>query len=770
MARTQTSLGDFSPTLPTLPDLPRSRQVRPDANPMRAAFWAFVFLCPALAFAAEPWERRPVTAADVARFPAPGTVAPGSFAFTIGGKALTYLKAESPGGGLVLWRWELSGNTRRVIAQPPGRGDTDANVSQAEALRRERMRLRDSGITQIVRASKADVAVIPLHGDLYLLRGDAALERLTQTPAPEIDPQLTPDGTKVGFVRDDELYLIDLATKKETRLTSGAKPGVTHALAEFIAQEEMDRFSGFWWASDGSRIAFQETDERHVPLYSIAHEGSEIWSLETHHYPFAGAANARVRLGTLTLGKSEAAWLNLAGSAEDDYLARVVWESATSLLVQRLSRDQKSLRLYRVEVESGRSSLLLEERSATWVNLHDDLKVLRDGFLWSSERTGFRHLERRGKDGALARVLTSGDWPVDSVLLVDEPRGEVWFASGREDPCAMHVDRVALDGGPIARVTSAPGMHRAVVSRDGRYFVDVHSRLDAPPKTTLRGRDGKLLATIADGVEDPRVAELRLAPPVLTEYKNRDGVTLRGAYYAPRSRALGGKAPLVVMVYGGPHLQTVTNSWAMTADLTAQLLAGRGFAVWKTDNRGSARRGHEFEAALNRNMGDVEVRDQVDGVKFVGASWNEVDTTRVGVTGGSYGGYMTLRCLTMAPEVFKAGVAVAPVTDWDGYDTCYTERYMGTPENNPEGYRAASVLTHAGDLSGALLLVHGMLDENVHFRHSARLANALIAAGRPFELLPIPDARHGARKEDDRTYITERMAAFFEQRLGPRAP
>ncbi len=742
------------------------------ATRLRAALLALVLINPAHSFAEgiDDKPKRAVATSDVARFPAPGTVSPGSFAFTVDGKALTYLKEEAPGAGRVLWRMELAGHAQRVIARPPGRGNTDANVSEAEALRRERMRLRDSGISQIVRASKADVSIVPLQGDLYLLRGDAPLERLTKTVAPEIDPHLTPDGAKVGFVREDELFEIDVATKKETKLTSGAKLGVTHGLAEFVAQEEMDRFSGFWWAPDGSRIAYQETDERHIPVYSIAHQGSEKWSLESHRYPFAGAANSNVRLGALTLGKSETTWLKFAGSGDDDYLARVHWESPSSILVQRLSRDQKSVRLYRVETDSGRSSQLLEERSATWVNLHNDLRLLKNGFLWASERTGFRHLERRAKDGSLARVLTSGDWPVDEVLLVDETRGEVWFASGREDPCAMQVYRVSLDGGPIEQVTTEPGMHKAVVSQDGRQFVDVHSSLDMPPKTTLRDRTGKPLATIADGREDPRVSELRLVPPVLTEYKNRDGVTLRGAYYAARSRALGAKAPLIVMVYGGPHVQTVTNSWAMTADLTAQLLTERGFAVWKTDNRGSARRGHEFEAALNRNMGDVEVRDQVDGVRFVGASWNDVDTTRVGVTGGSYGGYMTLRCLTNASEVFKAGVAVAPVTDWDGYDTCYTERYMGTPENNPDGYRAASVLTHAKDLSGALLLVHGMLDENVHFRHSARLANALIAAGRPFEFLPIPDARHGARKEGDRKYITERMAAFFEQRLGLPSP
>jgi dipeptidyl-peptidase-4 len=227
----------------------------------------------------------------------------------------------------------------------------------------------------------------------------------------------------------------------------------------------------------------------------------------------------------------------------------------------------------------------------------------------------------------------------------------------------------------------------------------------------------------------------------------------------------GEKKPLVVMVYGGPHVQTVTESWSMTADLTAQFLASQGFAVWKLDNRGSSRRGYEFESAIAWNMGEREVADQVEGVKFLAGSHPEVDTSRVGITGGSYGGYMTLRSMLLAPEVFKAGVAIAPVTDWDGYDTGYTERYMGTPKTNPSGYKASSVLARVESLNGKLLVIHGMLDENVHFRHSARLATALIAAAKPFELLPIPNERHSSRKVPERTYIAHRLAEFFKASL-----
>ena len=252
-------------------------------------------------------------------------------------------------------------------------------------------------------------------------------------------------------------------------------------------------------------------------------------------------------------------------------------------------------------------------------------------------------------------------------------------------------------------------------------------------------------------------------------FRGRSGAELYGAYYPPRSAAFGPKAPLVVMLYGGPHVQYVSEVWNLTADLTAQLLAERGFAVWKMDNRGSSRRGLAFESAISRNMGSIEVRDQADGVAFLAGTRPEVDARRVGVTGSSYGGYMTLRCLTEAPEVFRTGVSVAPVTDWDGYDTCYTERYMGTPANNPSGYRTASVLTRVDRIKGDLLIVHGMVDENVHFRHTARLVSALIAADKPFRLLPLPEERHSSRKEEGRKYVSEQLVGFFEASLGVAA-
>jgi dipeptidyl-peptidase-4 len=723
-----------------------------------------------------PPQRRAVDAEMVSRLPYPGTIVPSAIAFTPDGKAVTYLKSEDASLSRVLWKAEVAGGATKVITRPPGSGDVEGKLSPEEALRRERQRLTATGISQVIRADKVDVTIVPIAGDLYLQKGEEPLIRLTETKGPEIDPKPSPDGTKVAFVRDGDLFVLDIASKTETQLTHGATDGLTHGLAEFIAQEELDRFTGYWWSPDGSKIVYQETDERHIPLYTIAHQGGEEYSIETHRYPFAGAANAKVRLGIVPSSGGETKWLESFGVFDNDYLARVQWESPSALLVQRLTRDQKMLRLLRVDLGSGKVATLIEDKSDTWIDLHDDLRTLEGTgeILWSSARTGYRHLELYDRDGKLLHTLTSGDWAVDTlsahqgirgVVGLDSKRREVWFMAGRETPLEDHLYRVSLDGGRIERLTQEAGTHRAVVARDCEHFVVISSSLRKPPVTTIRDRAGKVIATLDDSSKDPRLSEVNLVSPELTEFKSRDGVTLYGAYYAPKSQALGTKAPVILMVYGGPTLQTVTNSWTMTADLTAQLLTERGFAVWKMDNRGSSRRGEAFQTPVYHQLGVVEVRDQVDGIKFITGSHPEVDGSRVGVTGGSYGGYMTLRCLTEAPDVFRAGVSVAPVTDWDGYDTAYTERYMGTPQNNAAGYKTSSVLPRAYSLQGSLLVIHGMLDENVHFRHTARLTTALIHATKPFELLPLPDERHSSRRPEDRRYVAERMVTFFEKAL-----
>jgi dipeptidyl-peptidase-4 len=682
----------------------------------------------------------------VARYPRPGTAVPGKISFSPDGKLLAFLHSEEGGLSRVLWAMDVATGERRVLFAPPAEGVTDANVSREEALRRERQRLRETGVTHYAWAEEGDSLLVPLRGEAWVVSGGTA----TCAAKGAVDPHLSPDGARLAFVRDGELHVADVAGAGERRLTHDAQPGVTNGLAEFVAQEEMARFSGFWWSRDGRNLAYAQVDERHIPIYTIPHYGKDAVEFDHHRYPFAGAQNARVKLGVIPAEGGKTVWMDLG---DYEYLARAAWHPDGRLFAQLQTRDQRRLELRAFDPATGKGVTLLVEESDLWINLHHDLRFVPETgeFLWASERSGFKHLELRRADGSLARVLTSGEWSVDHVQGFD-PKGRRVAFSAANPATEWQVFVASLDGGDPVRLTKEPGVHEAVFSRDFASWVDVHDSRTRPPSVRLRNPDRVVHASAA--------VDLPLVPPEPFAFRTRDGAELYGTIYRPAKLP----APLVVQVYGGPHVQTAVDSWLCTVELRAQYLAKQGFLVMRVDNRGSWRRGLRFEGAIARRMGTVEVRDQVDGVNFA-KSKGWVDGDRLGIYGWSYGGYMTLMCLLKAPEVFKAGVAGAPVAAWDGYDTHYTERYMGTPSENPDGYREASALNFADRLRGKLLLIHGMLDENVHFRHTARFVDALIKANKPYELLLYPSERHMPRGEKDRRNLEERIVDFFKASL-----
>lgn len=724
---------------------------------------------------------------EVAKYPLPGTAIAGSFQWSPDGRWLTML--DSADGSLVrqLWVEPVDGSApRRVMFEPEDGGATEENLSPEEKLQRERKRERNLGVTQYAWAHTGARVLVPLRGDLWVQDGpDAAPRKVVDTEGgPALDPLLSRDGQHLAWVQDAEVYTLPLHEPgaKPRQLTTGARgTGKTHGLAEYIAQEEMGRHRGFWWSHDGERIAYTEVDETHIPTYRIAHQGRpDPGSFEDHGYPFAGQPNAKVRLGVVRRTGGPTFWIELGLEGEpatyDLYLARVHWLPDGGLVAQIQDRAQTRLDLVRYDLDAGERTLLLTERSDVWINLHDDFRPLeakegelRGAFLWASEKTGFRHLSLHDRTGKEIRALTAGEWMVDGVEGVDEQSGHVYFTATKDGPTEMHLYRVPLAGGEIVRLTSEPGMHGIAMDHDCRTFVDTHSDLQSPPRITLRSAaDGAVIRELPVA-PDPRVHELGLRPPRLVTLTSRDGVELHGAIYEPPPGTAGGPPwPAIVSVYGGPHAQRVTRSYGMTVDMRAQYLASLGFLVFKLDNRGSARRGLRFEGAIKHDMGNLEVQDQVDGVRWL-VDQGLADPARVGIYGWSYGGYMAAMALARAPETFKAAVAGAPVSSWDGYDTHYTERYMGTPQGNPEGYASSSVLTHVPNIRGSLMIVHGLIDENVHFRHAARLIDALVKARKPHDLMLFPDERHMPRSEADRIYMEERMRDFFVRELGPQA-
>ena len=705
---------------------------------------------------------------EVAKFPPPGMSTPVSFSFSPDDSLLTYLYGPNQSPVRQLYAMDTETGEARVIQVSVDPDDVELSLD--EQLLRQRQRQLGEGIVRYSWAGKRDVMLIPAQSGVYLKYGiDSPARLLVSSEAgPIIDPQLSRDGSMIAFVRDADLNVASVDGGEPRQITQGARgTGKTHGLAEYIAQEEMGQLNGFWWSKDGSHIAFKEVDETHIPTYRIMHQGSEdtgTSAQEDHRYPFAGEPNAKVRLGVVSTSSLETVWMDL-GDDEDIYLARVAWMPDGSLCAQIENRKQTRLDLVRFDISTGIRTTLLTETSDVWINLHDMLRPLDDGgFVWASEQTGFMHLYLYDAHGNLVRQLTDGNWVVDSLEGVDKKSRIAYFTGSEDGPTERHLYRVSLDGGSIDRITSERGTHLVTLDHGCRTFADVFSSVDTSPTVTLRSlADGSTLHTIYEP-DDPRLETLDLAPPELVTILSRDGETLHGAVYHPPSEFGVGPFPSVVYVYGGPHAQVVSNHWSMTCALRVQHLRSQGYLVFSLDNRGSARRGLAFEGNIKHNMGDIEVRDQVDGVRWL-VDQGLADPARVGVYGWSYGGYMALMCLSRAPDVFTMGVAGAPVTHWDGYDTHYTERYMGTPESNPEGYRESSVMASIDRLEGSLLIVHGLIDENVHFRHTARLLNSLIRARKLYELLLFPNERHMPRSLEDRVYMEDRISEFFERNL-----
>jgi len=713
---------------------------------------------------------------EVARYPLPGMVQPGALAFSPDDRHATYLHSPERSLRRELWAEDVEGGETTVVAGADG-GATEDDLSLDEKLRRERQRELGIGVTRYAWAERGDRLIVPGPGGVEVVDGLApgAGRRtlLSDLDHPVLDPALSPDGDLLGFVLDAEVHVVAADGSGGRRaVTAGARgTGRTNGLAEFVAQEELDRARGWWWSPDASLIAYAEVDDTHIPVYRIVHQGSDAvgdGAEEDHRYPFAGAANASVRLAVVPVpgvadDPAPPVWADLPGLA-DGYLARVGWFDDGSLAVQVLDRSQTRLELLRVDTTTGATTTLVVEESEVWVNVHDCFRPLPGGrFVWASERTGFRHLEVRDAGGGLQQVLTAGPWMVEDVAAV---RGEgdvptVWFTGTADGATERHLYSVPLAGGEPQRVTEGSGTHVVVVDHACMRFVDVHSSVDHPPAVTLRLLvDGSALRAVGDA-PDPRVEALGLVPPALTTVAARDGEDLHVALYVPDG---DGPFPTVVAVYGGPHAQLVTDGWARTVALRAQHLRGLGYLVVSVDNRGSWGRGLAFEGAVRHDLGSLEVQDQVDALRAL-AGRGLVDLDRVGIYGWSYGGYLSALCLAKAPDVFRAAVAGAPVTSWDGYDTCYTERYMGTPQGNPDGYERSSVMTHAGAIRGALMLVHGLIDENVHFRHTARLLNALVQERITSELVLFPDERHVPRAEADRLFMEQRVVAFLTQHV-----
>ncbi|MEO6325694.1 MAG: S9 family peptidase, partial [Thermoanaerobaculia bacterium] len=602
--------------------------------------------------------------------------------------------------------------------------------------------------------------------DLWLhdVAGKSA-RRLTHDSDEEEVPTFSPDGTRVAFVRKNDLFVLQVATGVETRLTQSGTEHVYNGKLDWVYEEELaNRRSGrsYEWAPDSSAIVFLRLDENRVPSSPILNFLPVHGTVREQRYPKAGDPNAipSVHLVDLTTGRTT----SIAFNPDDLYVApEFSWTAdGTSACFLTLNRAQTELTV-QLLARTGGTKTLLTEKDPHWINSIEPPRFLKDGsgFLLLSERSGFLHLYRFGMDGKLTNAVTQGRWLIHRSPELDEKAGLVYLVGTEQDPREQHVYRVRLDGSGFTRLTKEAGTHSLDLSPDGSLFIDSFSDSATPPRIALSRADGTRVALLDEPVN--ALAEFRLGKTELGSFTGKDGTLFYTRLLKPADFDPGKKYPVVVFVYGGPHAQVVKNSWGVSS-LLDEVMASKGYLVWSMDNRGSWGRGHAFETPLAGRTGKVELADQLEGIAHL-KKQAFVDPARIGLWGWSYGGYLTLYAATHAGETFKCAVAGAPVTDWKYYDTIYTERYLKTPKENAAGYEDSAPLTSAGKLGTRLLIIHGTADDNVHMQNSMAFVDALMRAGKDFTFVPLPGQKHGPRDPAARLYSNRRILEFFEKNL-----
>jgi dipeptidyl-peptidase 4 len=599
---------------------------------------------------------------------------------------------------------------------------------------------------------------------LYAVDNGTAIQ-FTSDPEPAQDPKFSSDGTRLAFLRHHNLFVRPISGKNEKQLTKDHNDNLLNGEVDWVYSEELSVRSNYFWSPDGKSIAFLQTDESHVPVYPIVNWLPTHPSVDQEHYPKAGDPNPTVRLAVVGASGGKPKFITLTED-QDTYVPRFGWLRDGWLWAQVLNRTQDRMDLYFIDAHSGHSKKVLTESiSDGWVNVNDDMRVLKssDRFTWSSWRDGHTHLylysfdkgNPLGGEAKLDKQLTQGDFEVLSLDGIDEAAGLIYFSCNKDDVRQQQLYSVKLDGTGMTRVSQDDGVHAATFADDGKHYVDNYSAtLRAPSLSVCSG------STCQKFWQPREVQDLGLTTPKSVDFKAEDGTPLYGQLLLPANAS--GNIPLLINVYGGPAAQLVRNEWGGTTMLFHQLLAKNGYAVFTVDNRGTPNR--EFQTAIRHQFGAIELKDQLTALDQLLAQYPQLDRSRVAIWGWSNGGSMTLYALTHS-DAFKAGVSVAPVTDWHNYDTIYTERYMGLPKDNEKGYAGSSMPQAADKLHGALLLVHGTSDDNVHLQNSIQMIEGLLKAGKQFRFMPYPDKTHGIGGSQDRDHLFHMIQDFLDEKL-----
>ncbi|MFH2010702.1 MAG: S9 family peptidase [bacterium] len=694
---------------------------------------------------------------------------PRSFQWSADDRRLYYLRpGEKDARVLDLWQLDVTtGKASVLVTAASLRSRRPVTLTEEQKASQERRRVRSRGITRFGADKAGRSLLLPVGGLLHhhdLPTGRT--RRLLAAPGGELDPKLSPDGKSVAFVRAGNLFVLDVTTGQQRALTRTGTATLRNGVAEFIAQEELGRHTGHWWSPDGRQIAFAEVDEAPVRIVRRPEFHAHGINVVSQRYPSAGTANAKVRLAVVDVASGRTVWVDL-GPELDRYLARVRWVPP-GLAVQVLSRDQRTLTLRLADPRTGRSRVVLTERDARYLNLHDDLRPLekQSAFVWSTETSGHRQLLLYDWSGKRLSALSRRPLFVRKVVGLDEPGGVLYATVPTERGNQLQLYRFALDGkAPPRRITQRAGWHDVTFGRKGRHYVDRFSALNTPPQVRLHSADGVLVRAL-DTNPAAAYRSHALAQARFVEIPAEDGTSLNGLLLHPVGFDSRRNHPALVYVYGGPHGRSVANRWSRT-EPWHHFLAQRGFVVLLVDGRGTDYRGKTFEAKLYQQLGRVDVADVVAAARWLG-SRPGIDKSRLGLWGWSYGGYLTVMTLLRTGTLFRAGVAVAPLADWALYDTAYTERYLGHPARAREAYRQSRPMELASSLKTHLLLIHGMADDNVLLQHTLLLAKAFQHHGRRFDLMLYPGKKHSLKGPRTRTHLVGELLGYFQRHLtGP---
>ena len=605
-------------------------------------------------------------------------------------------------------------------------------------------------------------------GDLYYFSAPRKMfKQLTATFSPEKNPQFSPDGCWLAYTRDHNLYVMEIETGLEHQLTHDGSDTIYNGWASWVYYEEIlgrsSRYRAFWWSPDSKRIAFLRFDDGPVPTFPIYRADGVHGELEIEHYPKAGDPNPKVRLGVVHVETGDLVWMNTE-EREDQYVAWPFWTpDSKQLFFQWMNRGQDHIILYAADPETGEKKEVYSEKQPSWVEFFEDIYFLQDGsgFLLRSDVDGWSHLYYYDTSGHLKRRLTQGEWSVRTIVLLDEKNRAVYFEGFQKNSTENHLYRVPLDGGGCQQLTQEQGTHHCRVAPGGKYFIDTYSSIQQPQKMELVSSEGKPIRILGDQ-KRPILDDYRLGHVELFTIPSGDGYNLPAVWILPSDLDTTRTYPVIFSIYSGPGFATVSNSFARLND---HFLAQHGIIVLSVDHRGSGHFGKKGMAQMHRHLGQWEMHDLIASVTWL-RSLSFIDSTRVGITGGSYGGYTTCMALTCGADYFTHGIANYSVTDWKLYDTVYTERYMDTPSENPEGYTFGSVMAHADKYKGVLLITHGTMDDNVHMQNTIQFVDKLIDLKKDFQLMLYPNERHGFRSVKREHAMRENVQFWFHHFLG----